>query len=63
MKLTTAVEADSRLTESKYYTDWPKGGANANFKQTYLVNALTHINETLLTHPYPHTEQIRLKNL
>ena len=32
MKLSTAVEADSRLTlelECKYYTDWPKAGTVA----------------------------------
>ena len=33
MKVTTAVEADSSLTESKYYTDWPKGGAIATKKK------------------------------
>ena len=48
MKLSTAVEADSRLTEKEYYTDWSKGctrleqqSKNENFQQTYLLTALT----------------------
>ena len=36
MKLTTAVEADSRLTESKNYTDRPKGGAIATVQKCKL---------------------------
>ena len=65
MKLTTAIEADSRLTESKYYTKvaLQQQSKNANFGQTYLVTALTYSHETLFTHAYPHGEQICLKNL
>jgi hypothetical protein len=36
MKLTTAVEADAKLTENKYCTDWAEGGAIATVQKCKL---------------------------
>ena len=36
MKLTAAVEVDSRLTDNNYYTDWPKCGAIATVQKCKL---------------------------
>ena len=50
---------------NKYYTDRPKGGAIATVQKckVWTITALTYSHDSLLTHAYPHGEQICLKNL